>query len=67
MITRTPGGSWVCLHPAVTSERARDVLIPLTNSPPTPRRWASLAHTTIASTLRQEGKHPAAQQQDEPP
>ena len=55
----------MCLASSGDFERARDVLVPLTNSPPTPRRWASLAHTTIASTLRQEGKHPAAQQQDE--
>ncbi len=42
-----------------------DVLAPLLAGPPTPTHWASLAHTTIASTLRQQNEHTAAQRHDE--
>lgn len=44
---------------------AREVLESLINESPIPDRWTALAHTTVASTLRQENRHAEAQRHDE--
>ncbi len=54
----------VCYSSIGKFVEAWDVLAPLLQGPPTPTRWAALAHTTIASTLRQQNEHSAAQRHD---
>lgn len=55
----------VCLSSLGRFSEAREALDPLISEPRTLDSWAVLAHTTIASTLRQERRHVEAQKHDE--
>ncbi len=55
----------VCLASLGRFREAREVLEPLIVESSFPDRWIVLAHTTVASTLRQEHRHAEAQRHDE--